>query len=89
MRPLCCLAFFVAVPLFAASEENLPPDFYDARPSVQLFKAYAEAQYALGVMLSTGVGVAQNRAQSRYWFEQAAAQGHPGATRALEEDGGD
>ena len=26
MRPLCCLASFVAVPLFAASEEKLPPD---------------------------------------------------------------
>ena len=37
---------------------------------------HAEAQFSLGEMYAEGLGVQQDDAQARSWFEYAAAQGH-------------
>ncbi len=45
----------------------------------------AEAQYALSVMLHTGVGRPQNRPAAQRWLQRAAAQNYPPALQKLTE----
>ncbi|ACL72508.1 tetratricopeptide repeat protein [Thioalkalivibrio sulfidiphilus] len=42
-----------------------------------------EAQFRLGDMYEQGLGVAQDEAQARHWFEKASEQGHPEANVRL------
>ena len=41
------------------------------------------AQYALGYLYFYGKGVVEDKERARYWFELAAAQGHPDARNAI------
>ncbi len=43
----------------------------------------AAAQFNLGGLYENGLGVAVDRDQARYWYEQAAAQGDEAARQAL------
>jgi len=43
----------------------------------------ASAQYRLGLLYNGGVGVSQDYAQAKEWFEKAAKQGHVGAQSDL------
>lgn len=43
----------------------------------------AAARCGLGVMLAVGVGIPQHLAESRRWYEKAAANGRPNALFAL------
>ncbi|WP_422126880.1 tetratricopeptide repeat protein [Thioalkalivibrio sulfidiphilus] len=43
----------------------------------------AEAQFRLGDMYEQGLGVAQDEAQARHWYEKASEQGHPEANARL------
>ena len=45
----------------------------------------AKAQYLLASMLAKGFGLAQDPAQSRFWLELAAAQGHADARKIVEQ----
>lgn len=46
----------------------------------------ADAQYALGLMLQKGEGIAEDFHKSMYWIEKAAAQGHPEAIELYREN---
>ena len=48
-------------------------------------QGHAEAQYNLGIMLHTGDGIPQDKAQGVQWLRKAAAQGYPEAQEYLEE----
>lgn len=49
----------------------------------QARRGQAEAQFLLGRMRSAGLGLEADRVRARFWFNQAAAQGHHGARAAL------
>jgi len=44
-----------------------------------------EAQYKLGLMYRDGLGVTQNKSESRRWLRKAANNGHGEAKQALDE----
>ena len=46
-------------------------------------KGHAKAQYELGLMYTTGTGVAQDHAEAMRWFHEAAERGHTGAQYSL------
>ena len=50
---------------------------------------YAEAQYGMGLLYANGQYLQQDKTQARFWFEQAAAQGHVASRLALLSQGGD
>ena len=57
----------------------------DNETALQVFRPLAEsgnkeAQYHLGYMYQTGIGVNQNSNQALHWYELAAKQGHNSAS---------
>jgi len=65
------------------------PDIDGINPDVHWYlksaeQGYDEAQYTLGWYYTRGIGVDQNIMQSRYWFRQAAEQGHKRAKSRVE-----
>jgi TPR repeat protein len=50
----------------------------------QARRGQAEAQYLLGRMRESGLGLPADRERARYWYSLAAAQGHVAARGALE-----
>lgn len=57
----------------------------DNETALQVFRPLAEsgdkeAQYHLGYMYQTGIGVNQNSSEALHWYELAAKQGHNSAS---------
>jgi TPR repeat protein len=57
----------------------------DNDTALQVFRPLAEhgnkeAQYHLGYMYQTGIGVEQNSSEALHWYEMAALQGHNSAS---------
>lgn len=57
----------------------------DTETALQVFRPLAEsgdkeAQYHLGYMYQTGIGVNQNNSEALHWYEMAAKQGHNSAS---------
>ena len=46
-------------------------------------QGYSEAQYQLGLMYESGIGVPQSRREAKKWFTNAANKGHKEAYRKL------
>lgn len=63
-----------------------PPNSKDLHAvQTQASQGDAEAQNSLGERYAKGMGVPQDYAQARAWYEKAAAQGHPLAQNNLAE----
>ncbi len=62
-----------------------PPDYVSAVPWLEKGArgGNANAQYFLGLLHNQGVGVEFSEPLATYWFQQAAAQGHPDATAII------
>ncbi len=57
----------------------------DNTTALQIFRPLAQngnkdAQYHLGYMYQSGIGVQQNAAEAFKWYQMAAKQGHNGAS---------
>jgi hypothetical protein len=48
-------------------------------------QGHCEAEYAMGMSYSYGIGVDANPAEAQKWYRKAAAQGHTKAKEALEQ----
>ena len=46
-------------------------------------QGHADAQFNLGHMFESGLGVAKDRAEAARWYRMAAAQGHAVAAEAV------
>jgi TPR repeat protein len=63
-----------------------PPKSKDLHAvQTQASQGDAEAQNSLGELYAKGMGMPQDYAQARAWYEKAAAQGHPLAQNNLAE----
>ncbi len=63
-----------------------PPKSKDLHAvQTQAHQGDAEAQNSLGELYAKGMGMPQDYAQARAWYEKAAAQGHPLAQNNLAE----
>ena len=89
---LCALvlAWLLAAPTYGASPgpgaEAFAAGDYKRAMSIlepQARRGQAEAQFLLGRMRAEGLGLEVDRMRARFWFNQAAAQGHRGARAAL------
>jgi uncharacterized protein len=84
------LGFVVSVYIIAQPPELTPAlaaesDFDPGKKALfaRAEKGKAEDQYAVGLMLLRGDGVAQNYGEAIKWFERAAQQNHPDAALNL------
>jgi TPR repeat protein len=61
-----------------AQEALALEDFDRGRELLRLLagQGYADAQFMLGIVYSTGVGTSQDMEQAAHWYQRAAEQGH-------------
>ena len=82
-RPVVCIALVVATltACVQTQDEHSP-----AAQALADLRASAEAQFILGGMYVTGVGVPQDTAEAVAWYRRAAEQGDASSRRRGDEE---
>ncbi|MBK9306541.1 MAG: sel1 repeat family protein [Nitrospira sp.] len=86
MQVLSLIIFVILVLSIGQTAAFPPPNSPDLHAvQAQANQGDAEAQNSLGELYAKGMGMPQDYAQARVWYEKAAAQGHPLAQNNLAE----